>query len=83
MKKTLLATTAFLAVIGSTMAASAAPYHNRVTPRERAVIAQSHAHLNAVTRAARADGRITVFERARIKMAQYKLNRAVANARKY
>lgn len=82
MKKTILATTAFLAVIGSTMAASAAPYH-KISPRERAEIAQSRAHLNAVKRAAYADGRVTMFERAKIRMAQHRLDRAIANARKY
>ncbi len=60
------------------------PYHHvsNVTPAERAAIARSLAHLNAVKRRAYADGRITLAERVRIRIAQARYNSVVAWARR-
>jgi hypothetical protein len=48
--------------------------HGSLSAGERAAIARSAAHLNAVKRHARADGNVNVWERARIRMAQARHN---------
>ena len=52
--------------------------HGNVTYSERAAIARSAAHLNAVRRHARADGKVSVWERARIRMAEARHNALVS-----
>jgi hypothetical protein len=56
--------------------------HGGITPSERAAIARSQAHLNALKRQAWADGRLTMFERIRIRQAEVRHNRLVANAKR-
>jgi hypothetical protein len=67
-------TAVVLAGIGVGTAAEAALYNHRhgggLTAWERAVIARDRAHVNAVKRRAWADGRITLWERARIRAAE-------------
>ena len=52
--------------------ASAASYnrHGQVSAHERAAIARSAAHLAAVKHHARVDGRLSLWERAQIRMAE-------------
>lgn len=65
-----------------TTAAEAAPYRGHgLTPRERAVIARSQANLYAVRRHARADGRVNLIERVRIRFAQARHNALVNRLR--
>ena len=51
--------------------------HGSLSAGERAAIARSTAHLNAVKRHARADGNVSVWEGARIRMAQARHNALV------
>jgi hypothetical protein len=77
MKSFVIAATAAVVVIagiGVGTAAEAALYNHRhgggLTAWERAVIARDRAHVNALKRRAWADGRITLWERARIRAAE-------------
>ena len=51
--------------------------HGNVTYSERVAIARSAAHLNAVKRHARADGHVSAWERAKIRMAATRHNALV------
>jgi hypothetical protein len=51
--------------------------HGSLSAGERAAIARSTAHLNAVKRHARADGNVSAWEGARIRMAQARHNALV------
>ncbi len=74
MKRLVLGTAALAVLSGlafAAPAAEAAPYgYGRLTPHERAAIARSQFNLNALKWRARADGRVTVWERMRINAAQ-------------
>ena len=74
MKRFVLSAAALTVVSGLALAtapAQAAPYgYGRLTPHERAAIARSLAHVNALKWRARADGHVTRWERARIHAAQ-------------
>jgi len=75
MKTLVIAATAaaLLSGIASAAPAMAAPYqhrHAQVSTHERAAIARSRANLNVVKRIARADGRVSLWERAKIRMAE-------------
>jgi uncharacterized membrane protein YebE (DUF533 family) len=53
--------------------AEAAPYrhgYGKITPAEHAAIARSQHQLNLIKAAARADGRVSPWERAKIALAQ-------------
>ena len=52
-----------------------------MTPAERAAIARSQASLDALKWRVRADGRVTMWERARINAAQARHNALVARYR--
>lgn len=45
-----------------------------LTAHERGVLARSHAHLRAMERRARADGHISLWEKARIRIAESRLH---------
>jgi hypothetical protein len=45
-----------------------------LTAHERAVLARSHAHLRAIERNARADGHVSLVEKARIGIAKVRLH---------
>jgi hypothetical protein len=51
--------------------------HGNLTSSERVAIARSAAHLNAVRRHARADGRVSAWEHAKIRMAATRHNALV------
>ena len=51
--------------------------HGNLTSSERVAIARSAAHLNAVKRHARADGQVSAWERAKIRMAETRYNALV------
>ena len=77
MKRLVLGTVvlSLLSGFALTAAAEAAPYgYGRLTAYERAAIARSRAHVNALLWRARADGHVTAWERARINLAQARLN---------
>lgn len=74
------------AVLITSTSAMAAPYGNGKGPRalngfERAAIAQSQANLNVLKRQARADGRVTFYERTRIRFAEIRHNNLVQRYR--
>jgi hypothetical protein len=81
MKRLVLGTAALAVLSGIVLtvpAAEAAPYgYGRLTPHERAAIARSQFNLNAVKWRARADGRVTAWERMRINAAQARHNALV------
>lgn len=82
------------AVLLSAGAASAAPRYNthdhgrpnhsagKVTVFERVAIARAKVKVALVQRRARADGRVTPYERAQIREAQSQLNYTIARARR-
>jgi hypothetical protein len=74
MKRLVLGAAALAILSGMALtapSAEAARYgYGNLTPHERAVIAHSRAHLNALKWRARADGHVTRWERARINAAQ-------------
>jgi hypothetical protein len=74
---------ALLSGIALSAPAQAGSYnrHGNATYSERAAIARSAAHLNAVKRHARADGHVSVWEGARIRMAQARHNALVSRLR--
>jgi hypothetical protein len=77
MKRLVLGTAALaiLSGVAMTSAAQAEPYgrhYGKLTPYERAAIARSRANLAAIKWRARADGRVTLWERMRINAAQAK-----------
>jgi uncharacterized membrane protein YebE (DUF533 family) len=60
--------------------AEAAPYrhgYGKITPAEHAAIARSQHQLNLIKAAARADGRVSPWERAKIALAQSRHNALV------
>jgi hypothetical protein len=70
------------AIAFSASSAQAGPYgRHGVTASERAAIARSQARLNAIKRHAWADGRVTLWERARINAAQASHKARVARYR--
>ena len=83
MKRIVLGTAAaaILSGMALTSAAQAAPYgygHRHVlTPYERTVIARSRANLNRLKWRVRADGRVTLWERAQVRAAQVRHNALV------
>lgn len=85
MNKILIATAAVL--LTSTTAMAAPGWYGGKGPRggvngyERIAIAQSQANLNALKRQARADGRVTFYERTRIRLAEIRHNNLVKRYR--
>ena len=83
MKRLVLSASALALLSGIVLAAPAqAGSYNRhgngnVTYSERVAIQRSAAHLNAVKRHARADGQVSAWERARIRMAATRHNALV------
>ena len=81
MKRLVLSAWALALLSGIALAApaQAGSYnrHGNVMSSERAAIARSAAHLNAVRRHARADGQVSAWERARIRMAATRHNALV------
>ena len=81
MKRLVLSTSALALLSGIALAApaQAGSYdrHGNVTYSERVAIARSAAHLNAVKRHARADGHVSAWERAKIRMAATRHNALV------
>jgi hypothetical protein len=81
------------ALVLSAGAASAAPRHQhhhdhgkpgygKVTAFERLAIARGKVKVAFLQRKARADGRVTPYERAQIRQAQADLNRLIVRARR-
>lgn len=79
------------ALVLSAGVASAAPKHyhgkpgytaGKVTPFERLAIARGKVKVAYLQRKARADGRVTAYERAQIRQAQANLNRLIVRARR-
>jgi hypothetical protein len=85
MKRLALTATALALLSGLAIAvpAQAATYkrHGSISHSERVAIANSQRHLNAVKRQAWADGKVTAWERAKIRMAEARYHRVVRNAR--
>ena len=88
MRRLVLSTSALALLSGIALAApaQAGSYAHRdgdrvgngkVTYGERVAIARSAAHLNAVKRHARADGQVSAWERAKIRMAASRHNALV------
>lgn len=91
--RALIAAAAAALVLSSAGAASAAPKHNgyhgkpgysagKVTPFERFAIARGKAKVAYLQRKARADGRVTAYERVQIRQAQADLNRLIVKSRR-
>jgi uncharacterized membrane protein YebE (DUF533 family) len=84
--KTLVTAAVVLAITaGGAMAYPSKSYNHgnhrpQITAAERAAIARSQWNLNALERRARADGRITAFERMQIRFAQARHNQLVKSA---
>jgi hypothetical protein len=55
-------------------------HHGSISASERIAIARSKAHLAAVKRQAWRDGRVTAFERMRIRFAEARYNQVLYNA---
>jgi hypothetical protein len=68
MKRIALSASALALLSGIALAAPAQAAS--LSQHERAVLARSHAHLRALERHARADGHVSLWERARIRMAE-------------
>ena len=85
MKSLVVAATAavLLSGIGLGTAAEAASYHHRygLTGAERAAIARDEARVNAVKRNAWADGRLSGWERMKIRAAEARHNVLVSRYR--
>jgi len=92
MGETQMKTTLALAAIGLTLAstaAMAAPNHRYdrdhrggVSFSERIQISKARANLASVKRRAWADGKVSFVERLRIRTAENRLNRAIAQSRR-
>lgn len=87
MKTIAIATVAatLLTGVALTTSADAAPYQRHfgnVSHAERVAIARSQAHLYAIKRHARADGRVTLMERVRIRVAEARHNALVNRLRR-
>lgn len=87
MKSTLALAAVGLSLMTAT-SAMAAPKHygkndhrGHVSYSERAAISKARTNLAVVKRKAYADGRLTMFERMRIRTAENRLQRAIRNAR--
>jgi hypothetical protein len=80
MKTYALAAAALALMSGTALAAPGYYSHHKggLTPKERAAIARSAAHLAALKHRAWADGRLTAFERMRIRMAELQHRRLIA-----
>ena len=74
--KRLTLTTAALAILSS-LAFGASAQAAPLNAHERSVLARNHAHLRGIERRARADGHVTLWERARIGIAKSRV-RALA-----
>ena len=72
MKALLIAAAAVTLGSGAALAAPVKHTATRghLTPHERVLIARDQARVNAIIRQARADGRVTAWERAKIRTAQ-------------
>lgn len=86
MKTTLALAAVGLSLLTATSAMAAPKYkfdnhRNHVSYSERAQISKARANLAVVKRRAYADGRLSVFERMRIRTAENRLQRAIRNAR--
>ena len=68
MKRLVLSTSALALLSGVALAAPAQAAS--LSPHERAALARSHAHVRALERQARFDGRVSAWERAQIRMAK-------------
>lgn len=81
MKRLVLSTSALaiLSGIALSTAAEAATYnrYGQINGYERAAIARSQAHINALNRRAWADGKVGIFERAKLRLAQTRHNALV------
>lgn len=84
MKTYALAAAALALMSGTALAAPGyySHYKGGLTPKERAAIARSATHLALLKRRAWADGRVTPFERIRIRMAELQHKRLVAKERR-
>lgn len=85
MKSLVAAAVALAITAGGAMAYPSKSYNHgnhrpQITAAERAAIARSQWNLNTLERRARADGRVTVFERMQIRFAQARHDRLVKNA---
>jgi hypothetical protein len=76
-----LAVLAGLALSASSAQAASYGRHHGVSPHERAAIARSQANLDTLKWRARADGHVSLWERARINAAQARHNALVARYR--
>jgi hypothetical protein len=78
MKHIVLAASALALVSGVALSvpAQAASYnhHGKLSAYERAVIAHKRAHLRQVERKAHADGHVSLWERAKIRVAKSRLH---------
>jgi hypothetical protein len=72
MKRIALSASALALLSGIAMAAPAQAAS--LTAHERAVLARDHAHLRALERHARADGHVSLWERARTRLAETRLH---------
>ena len=72
MKRIALSASALALLSGIAMAAPAQAAS--LTAHERAVLARDHAHLRALERHARADGHVSLWEKARIRLAEARLH---------
>ncbi len=72
MKRIALSASALVLLSGIAMAAPAQAAS--LTAHERAVLARDHAHVRALERHARADGHVSLWERARIRLAEARLH---------
>ncbi len=72
MKSFIIAATAVALTSGALLstAAEASPYGHRLTPAERVIIAKDRARLNALQHRVRADGHVTMWERAKLRAAE-------------
>ena len=77
MKRLVLSASVLALLSGIALAAPAIRGNGNVNYSERVAIARSAAHLNAVRRHARADGQVSAWERARIRMAATRHNALV------
>jgi hypothetical protein len=72
MKRPVLSAAA-LAVLSS-LAFGASAQAAPLSPHERSVLARNHAHLRALERRARADGHVSLWERAQIRLAKARVH---------
>jgi hypothetical protein len=72
MKRIALSASALALLSGIALAAPAQA--SSLTAHERAALARSHAHLRVLERNARADGHVSLWEKAKISLAKSRLH---------